>query len=516
MCPTVITNYSTSRCVGESSTHIVQLFLEQSRKTPDKIAIISGKQSITFDQLEQQARKRLTALKKNGVRRGDAVLIYVPMSIALYETLIAILWMGAKAVFIDSWADHQRIAACLKQCPVDAVVADRKLRWIRPFYASLRSLPRFVNHAPASLAHTGEPQSSSDHVAIVTFTTGSTGNPKGAIRTHDFLHHQFEQLSKVITPNRHAPTLVSLPMVLLMNFASGATSIIPDISLTKPDFTKISRVSTQLQRHAITRIIASPALLLHLANDGPFPSIKEVFTGGGPVFPEEAVRLDRGFPNAGTRVIYGSTEAEPVSDISSQHVKELDDGQSIPVGQVAQHAEVRIIPLDYSGPWQLDGSVFEALCLPLGEVGEIVASGPQVLADYTNPKEVEANKLSVNQQLWHRMGDAGFIKEGQLFLLGRCSETIQTASGSTIYPFAFTRQSKGIPGVRDAILLEEGKELMVAVECMPGAERSAIETQLKRQWPDLQKVIFLDRIPRDPRHLTKVDMATLRKQVSRG
>lgn len=444
------------------------------------------------------------------------MLVYVPMSIALYECLIAILWMGAKAIFIDSWSDRQRIAACLEQCPVDAVVADRKLRWIRPFYASLRSLPPFVGYVPAAQTHDEAPTTSPDDVAIVTFTTGSTGTPKGAIRTHDFLHHQFEQLSQIITPNAEAPALVSLPMVLLMNFASAATSVIPDISSTKPDFSKISRVSRQLQTHNITRVIASPALLLHLADAGPFPNIKEVFTGGGPVFPREAQKLDRGFPNADSFIIYGSTEAEPVSKIRSRDVPTHDEGNSIPVGATGEHAQVRIIPMHYIGPWQLSQEQFEDLCLSPGEAGEIVATGPQVLADYTDPKAVEGNKIQVEGKLWHRMGDAGLIKDDQLLLLGRCNEAVQTASGTVIYPFAFARQSKSIEGVHDAVLLEAGEKLIVAAETQRGAARSVIENQLREQWPDVDRVVFLDRIPRDPRHQTKVDMAALKKQVSRG
>lgn len=500
----------------DAAPHIVELFIKRVSKHPDKPAIIEKHHTTSFGELEKRARLRAQRLSEQGVGPGTSVLVYVPMSTTLYEVLIAILWLGAKAVFIDSWADHKRLIACLKQTPVDVVIADPKLRWLRPFYRSLRSLTKWISYSPASSSLQQQPQKSPDQVAIVTFTTGSTGAPKGAIRTHDFLHHQFTQLSRVITPDEQATALVSLPMVLLMNFASGATSIIPDISLAKPSFKRISKVATQLRTHQTLRVIASPSLLVHLAKAGPFQFITEVFTGGGPVFPEEAHALSEGFPKARIRIIYGSTEAEPVSDIGADTIAQLDDNKSIPAGKVNEHAQVAIIPLEYDGPWQLDQQQFSDLTQVAGKPGEIIACGPQVLSDYTDSAALETNKLRVGDQLWHRMGDAGFITdEGQLFLLGRCNETIFNANGTPIFPFVFARWSKKIDGMSEAVMLVHKEQRMIVASVHNTHKRSTIERKIREQWPETDKVVFLSRIPKDARHQTKVNMEELRRLMDR-
>ena len=109
--------------------------------------------------------------------------------------------------------------------------------------------------------------------ALVTFTSGSTGEPKAAVRTHGFLLAQHAVLEESLSLAPGEVDLTTLPIFVLANLASGVTSVIPDADLRYPGRIEPGPVFEQLRQldrttHRLvgrTRIAASPALLARLA-----------------------------------------------------------------------------------------------------------------------------------------------------------------------------------------------------------------------------------------------------------
>ena len=156
--------------------------------------------------------------------------------------------------------------------------------------------------------------------AIVTFTSGSTGVPKVAVRTHGFLLAQHRALEETLTLEPGNVDLATLPIVLLANLASGVTSIIPDADLRAPGTIRPEPVIDQIQLLRPGRVIATPALLERLVTrledaGGTLKGVRQIFTGGAPVFPSLLDRVANVAPSASILAVYGSTEAEPIASL---------------------------------------------------------------------------------------------------------------------------------------------------------------------------------------------------------
>src|SRR5262249_4573411 len=104
--------------------------------------------------------------------------------------------------------------------------------------------------------------------ALLTFTSGSTGQPKAAVRTHGFLLAQHRVLEKSLRLAPGEIDLTTMPIVLLANLASGVTSLIPDADLRFPGAINPAPVIGQVQAHGPVSSVASPAFFECLVNHG--------------------------------------------------------------------------------------------------------------------------------------------------------------------------------------------------------------------------------------------------------
>jgi acyl-CoA synthetase (AMP-forming)/AMP-acid ligase II len=375
--------------------------------------------------------------------------------------------------------------------------------------------------------------------ALVTFTSGSTGEPKAAVRTHGFLLAQHAVLEDSLSLAAGEVDLTTLPIFVLANLASGVTSVIPDADLRYPGRIEPGPVFDQLhqleRRHrlAASRIAASPALLARLAahtreTPAPLTAFTRIFTGGAPVFPSLLASLHAAAPNAEVTAVYGSTEAEPIAHVTWQEITEADRhamraGAGLLTGHPVASIDLRILPDRWGHPIApLTSSQLDALALPPGEAGEIVVSGPHVLTGYLNGQGDEETKFDVDGRRWHRTGDAGYLDaDGGLWLLGRCSARIDDARGR-VYPFAVECALDGIDGVkRTAFLAHGGRRLLVAelepsMPTRPGPSFETHETlRATAAWAHPDDVRIVGRLPVDARHNAKIDYPALRKLLDR-
>ncbi len=503
--------------------NIANLFFQAAKRNPTTIAIIEKEQEITFEDLAQEVKATAAYFHEKGIRKGDRVLIFVPMSIDLYRMVLALFYLGATAVFLDEWVSRKRLDLCCEIAQCKAFIGGWKVRFLALFSKSLRKVPirLGLNHIPSKQESFNPLPTKKSDTALITFTTGSTGTPKAAKRTHGFLYEQFKALEDKIDPQETDVDMPILPIVLLINLGVGCTSVIADFNARKPEQMNSTRIIQQMKTHRVNRLVASPFVVKQLAqsllqtNDQVY-TLEKVFTGGAPVFPKEARLYAQAFPNTKVEIVYGSTEAEPISAIEVENlIQEKTSAKGLNVGIPYHKTAVRILPIsDEPIQCETEDDLLE-MSLPKGTIGEIVVSGAHVLREYiNNEKALKRNKIFIEDTCWHRTGDSGFIDEnGQLFLTGRCSSLIKTNTG-IIAPFVVENYLQTLEGVVMGTLIQKNNEIIAVVELENGTNESSISDPIKAFDKRISQIHFIEKMPRDPRHNSKIDYERLKEIIS--
>lgn len=503
--------------------NVADFFFECADRHPERPAIIDRDGSvITFGEMAKQVRETANYYRSKGIGRGDRVLVFVPMGIQLYRGVMALFHIGATAVFLDEWVSRERLELCCKIADSKAFIGIFKARLLAFFVSKeLRKVPIKLGGAYKTTAQRFPIDAcTADDTALITFTTGSTGTPKAAKRTHGFLKAQFDALVDKIQPQDDDVDMPVLPIVLLLNLGTGVPSVIAGFKASKPDSLDPGKIIAHIKAHGVNRLTASPFFIRRLSEyvlqrKISLPQLRRMFTGGAPVFPDEAVLYRKAFPDCNTTIVYGSTEAEPISSITSNELaeKHLDLHSGLDVGLPYRLTRVKIIPMSEE-PLQFETeAALDAFALKQGLTGEILVSGPHVLSAYFNNEEaLKRNKIFINGEVWHRTGDAGFIDEqGHLRLCGRCSTMITNADGNYIAPFLYENYFQSIEGVAAGTVLELNKKITAIVELRDASKENAVRTRLEKEQHHFDVIRFIPKIPRDPRHHSKVDYGKLRE-----
>jgi acyl-CoA synthetase (AMP-forming)/AMP-acid ligase II len=547
--------------------NLAHTLLEQARIRPNAPAIIDmhkGRSRITtFAELDRASARVARMLANHGLQPGDTVLVFHPMSAELYTALLALFRQRLVAMFLDPSAGRDHIERCCAMHPPKALIAGTKAHLLRLVVPALRRIPvKFVIGFPVpfavrwSTAARLEPLTNvhdcaADTPALLTFTSGSTGQPKGAVRSHGLLDAQYRALSGSLKLTAGDVDLATLPIVALANLGAGVTSLIPDADLRYPGAVAPAPIFAQIQAHGATTSVASPALfeclVRHAAvvarfpekeqggrmRDGSsfvlppsslspdraptitLPTFKRLYTGGAPVFPRLLDQMQTLAPNAEVVALYGSTEAEPIAHVSRREVtaddlKAMLGGKGLLAGLPV--AEIRLCILRDQwgqpvGPYSF--AAFAQASCGVGVPGEIVVNGDHVLG-YLRGEGDEETKFLVDGAVWHRTGDAGYLDEhGRLWLLGRCVARIHDAHGD-LYPFAAETAVYQDPQVRRAALVAHRGKRVLAVEFYEGhtpINLDAVRAAVK--WTHLDEVRLCPCIPVDKRHNAKIDYPSL-------
>ena len=509
--------------------NIVDLLVHQAAERPDAPAIVDAARTITFAELDRESRYLARTLANDGLEPGDVALVFCPMGVPLYVTLTGIFRLGLVAMFVDPAAGRQQIERSCAICPPTVFLGTPKAHLLRLSSTAIRRIPihRFIGSRPAERLSSQTLQDpshpcSADAPALLTFTTGSTGDPKAAIRTHGFLLAQHRALNAALQLEPGEIDLTTLPMFVLANLASGVTSLIPDADMRYPGRVDPQPILRQIRQHKPTRTVASPAFLSRLAagcsaRGETLDTLSRVFTGGGPVFPRVLDRLASAAPNARISAVYGSTEAEPIAlvdrcDVGAPERRATRQGRGVLAGTPVKSVEVRIIADRWNTPLDaMSESQFQSLLRGPGEPGEIVVAGDHVLAGYVHGRGDRESKFSVDGRCWHRTGDAGYLDAtGRLWLLGRCAAAVDGPIGR-LYPFSVEAVAEEHPGVeRAGLFADRGRRVLVVQLSASGTERTASELREDLAWAALDEIRIVEQIPVDARHNTKIDYARLK------
>lgn len=518
--------------------NISSLISELAAALPDSPAVIDGKRTVSFRELDSEISLLAAGLAKAGIRPGTRAALMVPPSIEFAALTFALFRAGAVIVLIDPGIGPANMRACLEESRPEAFIGVPKahaarllLRWatksLRLFITvgknwlwgglTLEELRRLGASAPP-------PESGPDTAAIL-FTSGSTGAPKGAVYTHSMFAAQARMLKEYFGIEPGSVSVPTFPLFALFDLALGLTIVLPEMDFTRPAAVDPGLLSGLINKYKAAQLFGSPALLDTLGRYGEksgtaLPSLKRVISCGAPVSAAVIGRVKK-MVAPGTQVFtpYGATEALPVSCVSSAELAGLEpDLPGICVGRTWEGMETFIIKIS-DGPipaWS------EELLAAKGEIGEIAVKGPVVSPEYFGRTESTALAKIRGEDgaLYHRMGDTGWKDaEGRLWFCGRKSHRVRTLT-ETLFTIPCEAVFNAHPAVRRAALVGTGpagrQTPVLCVELEKSrAQSEALRNELLALGADnertrsIKTVLFHPGFPVDIRHNAKISREKL-------
>ena len=459
---------------------------------PQRVAIVDGKgQQTTFAQLEARADAFARGWHAKGVRKGDRVLLAMPLGADLYASLAALWSLGASVVLPEPAMGLAGLRHAAKVAEVTAFCSAGGYGLLQVILPELWRLRRLRLDMIAG-ERLDLPAPQSDEIALISFTSGTSGAPKAIPRSHGFLSAQHHAIAPLLNSANAERDLVAFPVFVLINIASGQTSVLPSWKMSRLAGLDPATLAQWMKRQNVTRALLPPSLCEKLAQTEIPASLHTIFTGGGPVFPDVLAKLAQAKPGIGIVCVYGSTEAEPIAHLDAKDITPADHarmiaGQGLLVGPPVPGLQVRIV----------------------GD--EIQVAGAHVNGGYLNPRHDAENKVCEGGLIWHRTGDAGYFDDqGRLWLLGRIGTQVQLL-GSPVFPFSIEMVAHGWEGVAKCAMIALDKSASLVIE---GNGRHLSAWQHKAGQMGISSVLHVAKIPMDRRHASKIDRKALVKLIA--
>ncbi|MFD9125021.1 AMP-binding protein [Kitasatospora sp. NPDC059571] len=473
---------------------------------------ITGR-TLTYAGLAAAVRRTAAGLAAAGVRPGDVVALYSPNTIAYPVALYAATRAGATVTTVSSLATAGELAGQLR---------DSRARWIVTIAAFLPTAAAAAAELAAEGAPIGEivvcdrapghrsladlaaldapdPSPAIDparDLAVLPYSSGTTGLPKGVMLTHRSLSSNLAQTGAVHRTDPGERILAVLPffhiygLTALLNqpLRTGSTVVV----LPRFDLEQFLRT---IEEQRIEGVFVAPPIVLALAKHPlvdrfDLSSVRYVLSAAAPLDADLADAAARrlGLP----RILqgYGMTELSPVT-----HVVSKDDPAPPPgtVGRMVPSTELRVVSLD-----DPDSD------LPAGRTGELLFRGPQVMKGYFGrPGETDA---MIDEHGWLHTGDVGYVDEaGYLFVVDRVKELIKY-KGYQVAPAELEALLLTHPEIADAAVVgvtdEDGTERPKAfVVRTPGSALTGDQVQefvaaRVAPYKKVRAVEFLDAVPK--------------------
>ena len=528
----------------------------QASFSPDAIAIATPRgyfrdgtnrsyDTISMSDLDQRSSSIAAGLQGMGIGLGKRIGLLVRFGEDFIALVFAVLKSGATLVLIDPGMGRRNLIDCLAATNPDGFIAiplahavlrikshrfpNARLnvtagrQW--PFMP-MDTVQRLERCSPNDLRI---PKTSLDDPAAIIFTTGSTGPPKGVLYTHGTFNAQIDQVAGHYNIQPGGKDLSCFPLFGLFNAVMGTTTILPDMNPIRPADVDPVRLLDAIDQWQINQSFGSPALWTKVGGycsqvGRRMESLRCVLSAGAPVPSRILEQMRAAMHSQGFMFTpYGATEALPIASIESRTVLEetamlTRQGAGTCVGNRFSGIRWRVIQVQ-DGP--ID-SIQQVVDVPQGEVGELMVCGPVVSKQYVTRLDQNAlHKVQDGEQVWHRMGDVGYLDQMDRFwFCGRKSHRIITPT-QVLYTECIEAIVNAHPSIYRSALVGTGdrfaqKPLMILE---PWREKNVRSTAAKESLADEvvqslkrnptsqsveRAVVYPKKLPTDIRHNSKI------------
>ncbi|MEV5551887.1 long-chain-fatty-acid--CoA ligase [Streptomyces sp. NPDC052309] len=482
---------------------------------PDRAAVQYRDETTTWAQLDDRSRRISAALEARGVHRGDRVLVLLKNRPEFIETLVAINRLGAIAVPVNFRLVAAEVAYLAANSASCAVVVEEDLA---PLVGAFRAgkeeaIPCLVVGAEVTGAgegaeryedalrdaapHQGSGPTDLGSVALIMYTSGTTGRPKGAMLTYENLLTQTLTMVRSFGLVRDDEVvLVTSPMfhiaavgAIVPNLIFGYTTVItPTGAFDAEAFLDL------VERAGVTNAFLVPTQWQAVCASPTIPNrdlrLRTISWGAAPATPEILRAMETTFPGVANVCSFGQTEMSPLTAVlpGEDAIRKIGS-----IGRPVPLVTVRVVD-------------DEMRDVPQGEVGEIVYRGPQVMLGYWDNPEATAEAFRGG---WFHSGDLVRVdEEGFFYIVDRLKDMI-ISGGENIYSAEVEAVIARHPKVREVAVVgtphPKWGETPVAVvvpqdpDALPSQEEIiGLCAEHLASYKKPTRVVVLDGMPRNP------------------
>ncbi len=468
-------------CYADRPADLLALFRQTIAAAPDTLALIDEQQQISYRELAEASAAVATVFNSLRLRPGDRLVLLTGNCIEFGVIALAAWRLGLVIVPLNPRNVRNEVAYVLNQCQAKALVFEEALADRTPvdgqapscsLVLEVRSLIARSRAAALEGSSVGASdqwyQSGEEDVAVLLYTSGTTGKPKGAMLTHlnlihSVLHfvdtmdlHEGRERSLLAVPISHVTGLVAIWLTMVAT--RGTTVMIREF--------KAPVFLAAMVKHGVTHTIVVPAIYNLLMRDPQFADHDlqawRIGGFGGAAMPQATISaLAKALPGLGLMNAYGATETtSPVTlmPAAEQGVR-LDS-----VGRLMPCAQLRVV----------DEEGHEVGC---GETGELWIAGPMVVPGYWD--NAEANGHEFTDGFW-KSGDLGTIDaHGYVRVLDRKKDMINRG-GYKVYSAEVEGVLCAHPAVLEAAVFGQsdpvlGERSRAVIVLQPGTKRAALD-----------------------------------------
>jgi long-chain acyl-CoA synthetase len=474
-----------------------------AHRYPQKRAIVTKDEELTFADLNQRVHRLAAHLQQAGIQPGDRVGILLPNCAAIPLSYFASQKIGAVSVILDARLKGKELQGVLKDAAVKLLIVHQQLR--SEAEEALNEIGRipiwvvngegdesFENRLSLPPSTATLPELQTDDDALILYTSGTTGEPKGVVLSYSNL----AQYPRVMREMDITDASTIRGCVLPMSHIVGpiVCNEVADKGFTLVIFDQINPVTLLegIQKHQVTVFESVPIvfqLLLGVRDLARYDtsSVKIAAMMGTSI----PLPLLRGFHSAQPHIKviqgYGLTETSPMITLVEPEKAEAKMGS---IGRAVPGVEVKIV--DETGKE-----------LPIGEPGEIITRGAHVMKGYFRKPEATAARI---RNGWFYTGDVGKAeKDGYYYHLGRRDDMIITG-GLNVYPAEVENLIYTYPGVQETVVFsipdpKRGHVIGAALVPRPGENimEKELLTFLRGNLANFkvpQKIVIRESLPR--------------------
>ncbi len=461
------------RCFEQRARSVHALLEQAAQQHPDREALVSGERRETWRSLAAVAGCTATGLQIQGVQRGDRVLLLLNNGAEFVIAACALAKLGAVAVPLSVRSAAPEIEYVAAQSGAMLAISEDKLEPLLPAglarllasgFAGLATDP--ANAAPPLPALVDE-----EDTAVILYTSGTTGRPKGAMLTHFNIVHSAMHYQACMALGASDRSLVAVPLSHVTGLvAQMHTMLLCAGTLVLLDSFKAGAFLQLAAREKITHTLMVPAMYrLCLLQDNfaahDLSAWRVGAYGGAPMAPATIAALATALPALTLLNCYGATETTSPATV-------------MPVGGTTVHPESVGVAVPCGELRVVDG---EGCVLPASQTGEIHIGGPMVVKGYWNNPQATAENFTAG--FWHS-GDLGCIDEdGFVQVLDRIKDVINRG-GYKVFSSEVEAVLVQHPAVVEAAIVSYacpmlGERVMAFVSVKASVMTSATEDDLK-------------------------------------